>query len=186
MRLNRKTVKAKGQHHVGLITVTMLNPQHWVVTPLSPRSIQKHWIRLSIVSAPLIASYFYRSTSYSSPFFCPIRAFTGIPCPGCGLTRSFIAVCHGDLSTAFNHHLFGPILFLGFVLVSLYLLLELVLRKSIHLTNQGFLSNPKFLVFSILFVFSYHASRLYELHQSGELILTFSTSPLGQLLRAGG
>ncbi|MEB3310710.1 MAG: DUF2752 domain-containing protein [Snowella sp.] len=164
----------------------MLNRQHWVVTPLSSRSVYQHWIGLSIVSAPLIASYFYRSTSYSSPFFCPIRALTGIPCPGCGLTRSFIAICQGDWGAAFNHHFFGPILFLGFFLISLHLLLELIIGKSIRLARPGDLNNPKFLIFSLFLVLGYHASRLVELHQSGELMLTFYASPLGQFLFARG
>ncbi len=164
----------------------MLNPQHWIVTPLSRSSIQKRWIKLSVVSAPLIASYFYGYSSFSSPFSCPIRALTGIPCPGCGLTRSFIATCQGDLSTAFNHHLLGPILFLGFFLISLHLFLELVLKKSIRLAHASFFSFPKMGIFSLLFVLGYHASRLFALHQSGELMPTFYSSPLGQFLFARG
>lgn len=31
---------------------------------------------------------------------CPFRAVTGIPCPGCGMTRLADAVAHGHLATA--------------------------------------------------------------------------------------
>jgi Protein of unknown function (DUF2752) len=29
---------------------------------------------------------------------CPLRTITGVPCPFCGMTRSIIAVVHGDLA----------------------------------------------------------------------------------------
>jgi hypothetical protein len=41
---------------------------------------------------------------------CPFRAATGMPCPGCGLTRSLSCTLHGELAAAWDHHPFGPIL----------------------------------------------------------------------------
>lgn len=35
---------------------------------------------------------------------CPIRLLTGIPCPGCGLSRAFLALLHLDLAGAFSFH----------------------------------------------------------------------------------
>ncbi len=35
---------------------------------------------------------------------CPIRYATGVPCPGCGMTRAWLAVLHGDLAAAFAYH----------------------------------------------------------------------------------
>ena len=45
------------------------------------------------------------------PTLCAVRAATGVPCPGCGLTRAFVATAHGDLVGAFGFHPFGPVLF---------------------------------------------------------------------------
>ncbi|MGU3293673.1 DUF2752 domain-containing protein [Williamsia sp. M5A3_1d] len=50
-----------------------------------------------------------RSMSSSGPVLCPFRMVTGLPCPGCGLTRSWIALGHGDVGTAFSYNAFGPI-----------------------------------------------------------------------------
>ena len=47
------------------------------------------------------------------PVICPFRAITALPCPLCGLTRSFVAMGHADPLTAFDHHAFGPLLFLA-------------------------------------------------------------------------
>ena len=43
------------------------------------------------------------------PPLCPFRWATGLPCPGCGLTRSVVALAHGDLSGAWFFHPLGPL-----------------------------------------------------------------------------
>ncbi|SHI59838.1 Protein of unknown function [Clostridium cavendishii DSM 21758] len=35
---------------------------------------------------------------------CIIKAITGIPCPGCGLTRAHLALLRLDFKTAFHYH----------------------------------------------------------------------------------
>lgn len=35
---------------------------------------------------------------------CPLYALTGFACPGCGLTRGFHALMHGDLITAIDYN----------------------------------------------------------------------------------
>ena len=42
---------------------------------------------------------------------CIFHALTGLPCPLCGLTRSFVSLSHGHLLQAFLWHPAGPILF---------------------------------------------------------------------------
>ena len=36
---------------------------------------------------------------------CPFRLITGIPCPGCGLTRGIMAILHGNLHDALALHI---------------------------------------------------------------------------------
>lgn len=38
---------------------------------------------------------------------CPIRTVTGIPCPGCGMTRSCLALAQGDFASAWFLHPFS-------------------------------------------------------------------------------
>ena len=46
----------------------------------------------------------------SGPSLCPFKVMTGLPCPGCGLTRSAVAFLHGDPATSlFFHPLGAPI-----------------------------------------------------------------------------
>ncbi|HMT06987.1 MAG TPA: DUF2752 domain-containing protein [Pyrinomonadaceae bacterium] len=55
---------------------------------------------------------------------CPLFAFTGLACPGCGLTRGFHALFHGDIITAIDFNIFTPFwaIILGWVFASLVLL----------------------------------------------------------------
>lgn len=61
-----------------------------------------------------------------SSFFpvCPLYSLTGLACPGCGLTRGFHALFHGDLIAALDFNLLLPIwaAIIGYVFVSLILL----------------------------------------------------------------
>lgn len=49
------------------------------------------------------------------PALCPFLAATGLPCPGCGLSRSVGAATRLDLPAAFDFHAFGPLLLLATV-----------------------------------------------------------------------
>lgn len=37
-------------------------------------------------------------------YHCPFLSITGIPCPGCGMTRSLLAFLKGDLYSSFQYH----------------------------------------------------------------------------------
>ncbi|NVB80590.1 MAG: DUF2752 domain-containing protein [Kofleriaceae bacterium] len=44
-----------------------------------------------------------------------MHAAFGIDCPMCGMTRSFVALAHGDIGAAFRFHPAGPLLFVAMV-----------------------------------------------------------------------
>lgn len=48
---------------------------------------------------------------HALPGMCVFRATFGIPCPGCGMTRSFVFLAHGDPRAAFAMNVLGPALF---------------------------------------------------------------------------
>jgi len=55
------------------------------------------------------------------PTVCPFNHMTGLPCPGCGLTRAFVSMAHGHLVDAVRWHALSPIMFaLGLGLVFEY------------------------------------------------------------------
>lgn len=44
------------------------------------------------------------------PVICPFRRLTSLPCPGCGLTRSWVYGAHGWWGESFSAHPFGLLL----------------------------------------------------------------------------
>jgi hypothetical protein len=54
---------------------------------------------------------------------CPLYSLTGLACPGCGLTRGFHALFHGDVITALDFNAMLPAYgaFFGYLFISLVL-----------------------------------------------------------------
>jgi hypothetical protein len=80
------------------------------VTGDAPR-MRRNLIWLALLSAVFVASVLWHPSDDGGIVLCPFRLATGIPCPGCGLTRSFCAMGKGDVSRAFEFHALGPVLF---------------------------------------------------------------------------
>ncbi|HEY4260646.1 MAG TPA: DUF2752 domain-containing protein [Schlesneria sp.] len=51
--------------------------------------------------------YPFGLSNWPVPETCFSRSVTGFPCPGCGLTRSFIDLAHGRWDEAWQHHRIG-------------------------------------------------------------------------------
>ena len=62
---------------------------------------------------------------------CPVRAGTGIPCPGCGGTRSARALIQFDLVSAFGHN---PLLAFGALLLLAALLMRLLFGRTLEIS----------------------------------------------------
>lgn len=53
------------------------------------------------------------------PFWpCPFLHITGIPCPGCGLTRAIYFLLHGDVRASLTYHAYAPVFLLGLIIVA--------------------------------------------------------------------
>ncbi|HYP50263.1 MAG TPA: DUF2752 domain-containing protein [Pyrinomonadaceae bacterium] len=82
---------------------------------------------------------------------CPLYQMTGLACPGCGLTRGFHALFHGDILTALDYNVMLPFYVVFFVYLTALLL-------SVAARGRGFsfrLIQPKiaygFLIISLVF-----------------------------------
>ena len=62
---------------------------------------------------------------------CVIRFLTGWICPGCGMSRAWLALLHLDLAAAFYYH---P-MFWSVPVLALYVLYDGVLFQNRHLNN---------------------------------------------------
>ncbi|MBD1999390.1 DUF2752 domain-containing protein [Leptolyngbya sp. FACHB-541] len=142
------------------------------------------WGFLGGAIAPIAGAYLYNQ-GYRVPLLqCPILHLTGIPCPTCGMTRSFMAIAQGDFGLAIQHHLLGPIVFAGFVGVAIHIAVELLAARRIRAVYAAMVSDHRFLLLCLVTALSYHAWRLYGLANSGNLYTAFAQSPLANLLGA--
>jgi len=81
---------------------------------------------LGILSAAAGAVAVRQFNPVTTSFFpvCPLYVLTGIACPGCGLTRGFHALFHGDVLTALDYNALIPIyaFIFGYLILSLALI----------------------------------------------------------------
>lgn len=118
---------------------------------LSFHALKVRFILITLSVAPLVGTYSYSNRQLTSPFICPIKALTGIPCPGCGMTRSFLALAQGNLVESINYHLFGFLLFIGLFLTTIHLSIEIVTQRKLRtfMVNGLLLKQLNFLVYSL-------------------------------------
>jgi hypothetical protein len=57
----------------------------------------------------LVAALLPRGLIEGAPAFCPFRMWSGLPCPGCGLTRSVVALVQGDPAASLHFHPLGAV-----------------------------------------------------------------------------
>lgn len=87
------------------------------VTPPAPRWHLDALVLAGAVGIVLLAALMTPSDAalalfgFEIPTVCTIRRLTGVACPGCGLTRSFVYLAHGALLPAFRMNVLGPPLF---------------------------------------------------------------------------
>ncbi len=98
---------------------------------------RRHRQMLAIACGILVLSLFLRVRSddhaalaflpdWPIPSSCPSQTIFHVDCPGCGLTRSFIHLAHGDWDCAFSKHRLGWLLALATVLQIPYRLTALL------------------------------------------------------------
>ena len=68
--------------------------------------------KMLLLAIPFIlaASYFYQPYCHRGPVICTFRAMTGLPCPGCGLTRAFCEIARGNIGASLAMHPLGLVL----------------------------------------------------------------------------
>ena len=93
-----------------------------VIEKIEPTGVEQPSKRLAIFALVGLFTVFLASVLFRPPAgeyltICGFKNFTGLPCPGCGLTHSFCALGKGELTDAFGFNLLGPPLFLVLVLI---------------------------------------------------------------------
>ena len=80
------------------------------------RGLPAHWMLAALAVTALALSFCFHAGGLPEVPVCPFYALTGLPCPGCGLTRAFCCISHGELGHAWHLNPFG-FLFYAFCIV---------------------------------------------------------------------
>lgn len=96
-------------------------------TALAPISSILRDRRFALVFAGGVGLQIGLSALRLHPWQCPIFSSTGIPCPGCGLTRAIVLLLQGEWRASIQYHAFAPI----FLFFSVATLVAILLPRSI-------------------------------------------------------
>ncbi len=104
----------------------------------------------AMTGCAMVVWYFNPSNVNFLPV-CPLYSMTGFACPGCGLTRGFHALFHGDLMTAIDFNALIPLfaLLFGFFFLSMVL----VAIRGRAFPKWAYSPKPLFGFFVLLIVF---------------------------------
>lgn len=61
---------------------------------------------------------------------CIFKKIFGISCPACGLTRSIRALLRFDIITSFKYNIFGPILFIIFMIAIIFMIKDIIKNED--------------------------------------------------------
>lgn len=92
---------------------------------------------------------------------CIMRIMTGLPCPGCGMTRSWVHLAHGDVLTAFEYNFFGPLAMFAAAALVVYTAVALVRRRPPERLLD--LLNPRILIVLLGLWLGYSVVRMVSL-----------------------
>jgi hypothetical protein len=146
----------------------------------SPPSKRLAALVLVGLSAVFVVSVLLKPSSGDYFTLCGFKNFTGLPCPGCGLTHSFCALGHARIIDAFEFNLLGPPVFLLFVLVWIRSASVLMNRAQLaegldRMANRFNIVRTSAIAFAV-----YGVARIIYLAVYGPL--QFHDSPLSQLI----
>jgi hypothetical protein len=103
---------------------SMARSEHLWILGLAAAAIAGSFLLQPSLNGGLLFPFSAVGCDMELPGTCIFRNVTGIPCPGCGLTRSFVHLAHGNFMKALEFHLMGPVLFVLCLLQIPYRLIE--------------------------------------------------------------
>lgn len=152
---------------------------HRPIHELDARQAWARWGVVGVLSALLLCSRLYAPWSEDGPILCMVRAWTGVPCPGCGLTRSFCALATGHLGRSFRFHGLGPLLFGALVALVPLLAIEAVRRRRFAWLHATIASRGLVMTLAAGLVVNWVLHMMLE-WKSGQLLASVHLSALAR------
>lgn len=114
-------------------TLRGLNLSGWTIR-------QTRVLAMAVLALALVLPYFMLALTpdiEQKQSWCPVKLMTGLPCPGCGMLKSWCFLTHGDLWHSLLHHPLGAIAYLFSIAAFIWAAVEYRQNKVIPLPWQG-------------------------------------------------
>jgi len=101
---------------------------------------QTRLLAMVVMGSALVLPYFMLAASpdiESKQSWCPVKLMTGLPCPGCGMLKSWCFLTHGDLMHSLLHHPLGIIAYVVGIGAFFWALVEYRANKVYPLPWHG-------------------------------------------------
>jgi hypothetical protein len=118
------------------------------------------WVVFILSSSVLLISYFYQAEANPKTSLCMFYNLTSLPCPGCGLTRSFCSIAKGQLFLSFYFHSLGPLMFIGTLFAWIFSFLTFFYVKKPFEVIKSLSTNDLFIKASLCIFFIHWTIRL--------------------------
>ena len=82
-------------------------------------------------------SFYFTTGSLPQVEVCSFKRVLGVPCPGCGLTRAFCSISHGQFGNAWN---FNPFAYV-FYSIAVYMVLRPLLKLKFPKMERWFVNS---------------------------------------------
>ena len=96
--------------------------QHPALAPPAPSSLDR-FTRAAPAPTIVLLAFLLPVPQHGAigrlPSVCLFHYLTGLPCPGCGLTRAVVCTAHGLWREAIFYHPLGPLFFAAFLGIAL-------------------------------------------------------------------
>jgi hypothetical protein len=124
-------------------------------------ALRRALFALPLTSAVFAVSALWRPSDLPGVVLCPFRALTGLPCPGCGMTRAFCSMGHGDVASAFGYNALAPFVFAGALLWWAHALATGLKLDSARCALERLKPTPLAARFMLAVAFAWWVVRLY-------------------------
>lgn len=118
------------------------------------------WVVFVCLSAMFLVSMVWRVPDESTFILCPFRMVTGLLCPGCGMTRAFCALGHGELRRAIHFNALSPLLYLSLIVVWVGAAATVFNLPRVRVVVMRLRPNPAFSVVILALVLVWWVARL--------------------------
>lgn len=138
------------------------------------RFVMNRIFLIAVCLATLIAPFVWNVTvGDNGPILCYVRRITGLPCPGCGMTRAFCALSKGLPGEALRHNLLAYPLLLLLTIAPPVAAFEL--WRGQQCNWYRFLGSRRLAILAAVGVCLYHITRLIIWAQDGTLHADFAS-----------